>query len=55
MLLISQNVKITIPELSASIGVQTRAIERNLKRLQQDGKIKRIGSNKSGYWKIIDE
>ena len=35
------------------IGVTKRTIERNLQKLQEHGKIVRVGSTKSGYWKIL--
>lgn len=50
---ISSNNQITISELAESIGVTTRSIERNIQKLQQEGKLERIGSFKGGRWKII--
>jgi Fic family protein len=47
---LQQSPKLTIAALSVQIGVSSRTIERHLKQLQQQGAIKRIGSNKSGYW-----
>ena len=51
----SKNRNITIKELSENIGVSSRSIERNIKKLQENNDIKRIGGNKGGYWKIIKE
>lgn len=31
----------------------TRSIERNLKKLQKDKKIKRVGGDKGGHWVVI--
>ena len=50
--LIENNKNITIKELSESVGVSTRSIERNLTKLQKDKKLKRVGSDKGGYWEI---
>ncbi|MBW1803093.1 MAG: HTH domain-containing protein [Deltaproteobacteria bacterium] len=50
----SKNSQITISELAASIGVTTRAIEKQIAKLQENGKIKRIGPDKGGYWQVID-
>ncbi len=51
--IIKSNKYITIPELAKIIGVTERSIERNLQKLQKEGKIKRIGPARGGYWKII--
>ena len=51
--LVSTNQRITIAELAKTIGVTPRSIERNLKTLQDQGRIKRIGPDKGGHWKII--
>jgi len=51
--LIGNNKNITIKELAERIGVSTRSIERNLKRLQEYKSIKRVGGDKGGYWKIL--
>src|SRR5690606_6005196 len=42
----------TIPELSNALQVTTRTIERNLRKLKQQGLIQRVGPAKGGYWKI---
>ena len=52
--LICQNPHITIPEMSARIGISTRAVEKQLAKLQKAGLIKRTGSHKSGSWVKID-
>ncbi|WP_244168452.1 HTH domain-containing protein [Gilliamella mensalis] len=44
----------TITDLSAQLGVSTRTIERNLKQLQEQGLLKRLGSaTKAGYWSVV--
>lgn len=53
MEIISSNPDITIPELSERIGITSRSVERNLQKLQKEGKVKRIGPDKGGYWKVI--
>jgi len=52
---IKSNDQITIPELAEIIGVTTRSIERNMQNLQQEGKLVRIGPDKGGHWKIIED
>ena len=41
--------------MAESIGLSTRQIQKYLKRLQELGKITRVGGRKMGEWKIIDE
>ena len=44
---------ITIPEIAEKIGASTRTIDRQLAHLQRNTIIKRIGSHKTGHWKIL--
>ena len=46
------NKNITIAELTEAIGVSSRSIERNIDKLKQEGKIKRIGADKGGHWEV---
>jgi ATP-dependent DNA helicase RecG len=48
--LIKADAHTTIQELAVHCGVSTRSIERNLKKLQSENKIKRIGPDKGGHW-----
>ena len=47
------NENATIPEISAITKISTATISRYLKQLQDKRIIERVGSNKSGYWKIL--
>lgn len=49
---IQANPNITIDELSKLAEVSTRTIERNLKSLQAQSRIKRIGPAKGGYREV---
>ena len=42
----------TIAELSLLVGVTTRSVERNLKKLQESRLLERIGPAKGGHWVI---
>ena len=53
--LISENSTITINELSNKIKISTTAIENNIKFLKNSGFLQRIGSDKGGYWKVINK
>ena len=52
--LIKQNASIIIPELAKQTGVTERTIERKIQKLQRDGLLKRLGPNKGGRWKVIE-
>ena len=43
---------ITKPKLENNLGVGKTAIDRGIAALKKYGYIERVGSNKSGYWKI---
>ncbi len=53
--LIKENPKITIDELAHKLDKSRRTITRYIKKLQEDGIILRIGSDKSGYWQVNNE
>ena len=52
--LIRENILITIPELAVLIGVSERSIERNLKKLQAENRLSRIGPANGGHWKVSE-
>jgi len=45
---------LTIPELARLIGVTERSIERNIRKLQEQGLLRRVGPAKGGHWKVIE-
>ena len=53
--LISMNPKVSTAQMADSMGLSTRQVLKYLKRLQNLGKIARVGGRKMGEWKIIDE
>ena len=46
------NPKITIDALAHSLKKSRRTITRIIKKLQEDGIISRVGSDKTGYWRV---
>jgi ATP-dependent DNA helicase RecG len=54
MAALKQNGYLTIPELASLIGVTQRSIERNIKKLQEQKRLRRIGPAKGGYWEVIE-
>lgn len=51
--LISENPKITTMQMASHIGINRSAISKHIKRMQEEGKIIRIGSTKGGYWELL--
>lgn len=55
LLLIRENPKISIDAISKKLGNITKSgVKYNLKKLKNKSIIKRIGADKGGYWKIIN-
>ena len=46
---------LTIADLAAMVGVTERTIERNIKRLQEQNHLRRVGPDKGGYWEVVEE
>ena len=51
--LIKDNSRVTQEELSVKTGLTRRGIEWNINKLKEEGLIKRIGSDREGYWEIM--
>lgn len=52
--LLKEDNKRTAKELSEIIGISDRAVEKQIAKLQQQGKLTRVGSDKAGHWKVMD-
>lgn len=53
--MIKSNSAVTIAELADHIGISTRAVEKQLAKLKDEKKVRRVGSPKGGHWKVIDD
>ena len=51
--MMKENPEITIPMMAESLRLTTRAVEKNVARLQAKGVVKRIGPDKGGHWEVI--
>ncbi|MBQ3658274.1 MAG: Fic family protein [Bacteroidales bacterium] len=49
---IKDNPYIKQSELAEIIGITLKSIKSNMKKLQDEGIIRRIGANKNGYWEV---
>ena len=52
--LIEQNNMITSTEISQQLKISLSTTKRKIKELKESGKIERIGSDKTGRWKITE-
>ncbi len=52
LLLIQHNPKLTRQQMADTLGKDLRTIGRAISQLQQTGRLKRIGSDKVGYWAL---
>ena len=51
--LLAQNPAMTHKEMAAKIGKDLRTIGRAIKQLQDKQQLRRIGSDKTGYWELL--
>lgn len=42
-------------QIAKQLGVTSRTIQRDLEKLSKEGRIKRVGPDKGGYWLILDK
>jgi ATP-dependent DNA helicase RecG len=52
---ISENGHVTQKELSKYIGITEKNIRININKLKQIGFLERVGSDKKGYWQVIEK
>lgn len=51
--LVQENPLITIEDLAVKLGITSRSVERNIEKLKNEVKLRRIGPDKGGNWEII--
>jgi ATP-dependent DNA helicase RecG len=51
--LIKADPQITQKEMMNKTGLTRRGIEWNLKKLKNEGYIRRVGPNKGGHWELL--
>ena len=51
--LIKENPYISTTKMAEIIGVDRRNIARNIKKLKEQGAVRRVGPDKGGFWEII--
>jgi predicted HTH transcriptional regulator len=53
--MIIQNAKVTSTQMAESLGINRSAVSKHLKKMQENGIIKRVGPDKGGHWEIIEK
>jgi ATP-binding trancriptional regulator with HTH domain len=49
-----ENPLITINELATMLSISDRAVSKHLKKLQEEGKIRRKGADRGGFWEVLN-
>jgi len=53
--MMSENGSVTADEMATATGLSTRAIEKNIKQLKDEGIIERKNGDRGGYWEIVEQ
>ncbi len=51
--IIQENNKITAKEIAKNLGISLSTAKRRIKVLKDSRKIERVGSDKTGYWRVF--
>ncbi len=51
--LLSAKPEMTIPELAEALSLSTRAVEKQIARLREEGRLRRVGPKKGGHWEVV--
>jgi ATP-dependent DNA helicase RecG len=52
--LMAANPQITSEAIASSLGITKRAVLKQIRRLKDEGLLRRIGSPRAGYWEVRD-
>lgn len=53
--MLKQKPEITAKEIANSIGIAPRNVQVHIKKLQEQGFIRRVGPDKGGHWEVIEQ
>jgi len=53
--LITENPKISVSEIAETAGLSIKGVEKNIRKLKEDGKLSRTTNTKSGEWVVLRE
>ena len=52
---VKKNPKVSAAEIAMLLGLSSRAVEKRIKALRENGILRRIGPDKGGLWEIIEK
>lgn len=52
---VEKNPKVSAAEIAMLLGLSSRAVEKRIKALRENGILRRIGPDKGGHWEIIEK
>lgn len=53
--MLAKSAQMTAKELAQQLAISSRAVEKQIDKLKQDGLLRRIGADKGGYWQVEKE
>ena len=51
--LIAENPKISMEDMAANLGITSKGVEWQVKKLKGEGYLKRVGPAKGGHWEVL--
>ena len=53
VMLISASPDITLSEMASQLGMSRNGVDKNIRKLKEQGIIRRVGPDKGGHWEVI--
>lgn len=53
--LISRNPQITTTQMALALGINRSALSKHIRRMKEDGIIRRVGPDKGGFWEVVGD
>ena len=54
LLVLKDNQNMSLPHMAEAIGLSVAGVRKVLEKLRASGRIRRIGPDKGGYWKVMN-
>ncbi len=54
LVLLGSHPDMTLEEVAAELGITVRAVEKQVSKLRQVGRLRRIGPAKGGHWEVVE-
>ena len=53
LILLRAEPELAAREIAQRIGISSRAVEKQIAKLRQEGRLRRIGPSKGGHWEVL--